>query len=61
MTIEGIPAVAYNNKGCVQKCILVVHPSIPPVYVFKLVDIAFLNTMYRTVLEVVEQAHRSLK
>jgi hypothetical protein len=48
MTIEGISTVAYKNKGCVQKSILVEHPSIPPVYAFKLVDIAFLNTMYRS-------------
>ena len=61
MINEGISTVAYKNKRCVQKSILFEHPSIPPVYVFKLVDIAFLDTMYRSVLEVVEQAHRSLK
>jgi hypothetical protein len=61
MTIEGIATVAHRNKGCVQKSILVEHTLIPPVYVFKLVDITFMNTMYRSALEVVEQAHRSLE
>jgi hypothetical protein len=61
MSIEGISTVACRNKGCVQKSILTEHPLIPPVYLFKLVDIAFLNTMYSSVLEVVEQAHRSLE
>jgi hypothetical protein len=61
MTIEGIATVAHRNKGCVQKSILVEHLPIPAVYSFKLVDIAFLNTMYRSALEVVEHAHRSLE
>ena len=61
MTIEGIYAVSVSINRDVQKSILVVHPLIPPVFVFKLVDIAFLNSMYRSALEVLEQAHRSIQ
>jgi len=60
MISEGISTIACKNKGCVQKSILVEHLPIPPVSVFKLVDIAFLNAMCRSALRVVEQAHRSL-
>ncbi len=59
MINEGIPTTSCKNKGCVQKSILVEHLPLPPVYVFKLVDLAFLNTLYRSVLGVAEQAHRS--
>ncbi len=60
MINKGIPTAAYKNRG-VQKSILVEHPSKPPVFVFKLVDLAFLNTMYSSVLGVVEQAYRSIE
>lgn len=59
MTVEGIPTAALCIIRDVQKCILVEQMPLPPVYMFKLGDLSFLNTMYRSALEVVEQAHRS--
>ena len=59
MTITGISTAALPIIRDVQKSILVAHLTIPPVYVFKLVDSSFMNTLYRSALEVVEHAHRS--
>ena len=59
MTVEGIHTTAPCIIKDVQKSILVERSLIPPVYTFKLVDLAFLNTLYRSVLEVVVHAQRS--
>ena len=61
MINEGIHTASPCIIKDVQKCILVAHLPIPPVYMFKLVDLAFLHTLYKSVLEVVVHAFRSIK